>query len=158
MLSVFSALTRPSPRHVGHGSATTVPSPAHVGHEDTVRSWPNSDCTCRRTSPLPPQVPQVLAFVPGLAPLPPHVAQGSSVLRRTDFVVPVATSSSVRRRVTFRSGPRRCSRCVRSPPPNRASKPPRFPKSRMKTLSASERSKCEKPDAPPPLPRRPASP
>src|SRR6266576_2825806 len=135
----------------------TVPSPAHVGHGDTVRNCPKSDCACRRTSPLPPQVPHLTGCVPGLAPAPAQSGHGSRLLIRTVLVLPVATSASVSLRLTLMSCPRRRSR--RSPPPNRLSNAPPVPpspKSRMNTISASERSKCTEPKpAPPPPPPPP---
>ena len=79
-MTVFSARTRPSPRHTSHGSSTTTPSPAQVGHGETLTNWPNMLRAARRTSPLPPQVEQVDGLVPGLAPLPSHVAQRSGAL------------------------------------------------------------------------------
>src|SRR5436190_24341498 len=132
----------------------TVPSPAHVGHGDTVRNCPKSDCACRRTSPLPPQVPHLTGCVPGLAPAPAHSGHGSRLLIRTVLLLPVATSASVSLRLTLMSCPRRRSR---RPPPKRSSNPtPPNPKSRMNTERASERSKCiePKPAPPPPPPPR----
>src|SRR5207245_61984 len=73
------------------------------------------------------------------------------------FVVPAATSARVSLRVTFRSAPR-CRSRARSPPPKIASNPPRFPKSRMKMLSASDRSNGVKPNPPPPAPPPPPPP
>src|SRR2546423_1373306 len=51
---VFSARTRPSPWHLGHGWRITLPSPAQPGHGDTDTNWPNTDRAARRTSPVPP--------------------------------------------------------------------------------------------------------
>src|SRR5882762_11777087 len=135
----------------------TVPSPAHVGQGETVRNCPNNEFAWRRTSPTPPQVPHCTGFDPGLAPVPAHSGQDSRLLIRTVLVVPVATSASVSFRPTLMSCPRRRSRLC--PPPNRFSKPPLplIPKSRIKTIRASERSKCIelKPPPPPPPPPPP---
>src|SRR3954454_23081962 len=60
----------PLPLHVGHGSSMTVPLPWHCEHgvEIENRPWP-----CDST-PRPWQRGQVLGLVPGLAPVPWHVA------------------------------------------------------------------------------------
>src|SRR5206468_3698134 len=109
---------------------------------------------------VPPHVAHVVGRAPSWAPVPPHAVQRSKVRRRTVFAAPFATSSSVSSSVTLTSCPRWRSRRARSPPPKKASNPPRPPKSRMKMLSASERSKCAKPNPPPaaPAPRTPATP
>src|SRR2546428_13201422 len=141
---VFSLFTRPSPPQRSQGLWTTLPSPAQVGQGERVRNWPKSDCAWRRTSPAPPHVPHCTGCVPGLAPLPEHSGQDSRLLMRTVLVVPVATSASVSFRPTLMSCPRR--RSPRCPPPKMLSKPPPppppRPKSLMKTISASDRSKC----------------
>src|SRR5207302_1437144 len=98
-----------------------------------------------------------IARRPAATPAPPHAVQRSSVRTRTVFVVPAATSASVSLSVTFRSAPR-CRSRARSPPPKIASNPPRLPKSRMKMLSASDRSKCVKPNPPSPPPPAPPAP
>src|SRR5256885_2261963 len=48
---VFSARTRPSPWHLGHGCRITLPSPAQPGHGDPDTNWPNPDRAARRTPP-----------------------------------------------------------------------------------------------------------
>src|SRR6266550_1065988 len=133
-----------------------VPSPAQVGQGDTVRNCPNSDWAWWRTSPLPPHVRHFTGSVPGFAPVPLHSGHGSRLLIRTVFVVPLATSASVSFRPTLMSCPRRRSR--RWPPPNSVSKPPPRPKSRMNTLSASDKSKCTELNPAPPPPAPPPQP
>src|SRR5881397_217159 len=159
---VFSPFTRPSPPQRWHGLGMTVPSPAHVGQGETARNCPKSDCAWWRTSPLPPHVAHLTGSVPGLAPVPLHSGHGSRLLIRTVLVVPLATSASVSFSPTLMSCPRRGSRPppLRTPPPNRFSNalapppaPPR-PKSRMNTISASERSKCIELNPPPGAPPR----
>ena len=41
----------------------TVPSPAQAGHGETETNWPNMDRAARRTSPVPPHVPQVVLLL-----------------------------------------------------------------------------------------------
>src|SRR3989475_4519536 len=74
----------------------------------------------RRTSPVPAQVPQLVALEPGAAPVPPHAVQRSSVRTFTFLVVPLATSARLSFSVTLRSWPRWCSRRARSEPPKRS--------------------------------------
>src|SRR5205823_14960935 len=158
--TVSSARTRPSPWHLAQGWAITLPSPAQVGQGDTDTNCPNMERAARRTSPDPPHVPQVVGREPRAAPLPPHSAQRSYVRTLSFLVVPLATSARSSLSVTLRSWPR-CSSGRPRPPPNSASKPPSPPKSRMNTLSASDRSKCANPKSPAPAPaprRRPAAP
>src|SRR5438309_1054833 len=133
------------------------PLAPHAGQGATETNGPNIERAWRRTSPVPPHVPQAVGRVPSLAPAPPHAVQRSSVRTRTVFVVPAATSASVSLSVTFRSAPR-CRSRARSPPPKIASNPPRLPKSRMKMLSASDRSKWVKPNPPSPPPPPPPAP
>ena len=87
-VAVFSPRTRPSPRQTSQVSAITTPSPAQVGHGETDTNCPNMLRAARRTSPLPPQVVQVVGLVPGLAPLPLQTVQRSGALNRTVFLMP----------------------------------------------------------------------
>src|SRR5215469_12707564 len=96
IVTVFSARTRPSPRHFLHGVETTVPSPPQVGHGATLTNWPKNERCARRTSPLPPQVAQRWGVVPGSAPLPLHLSHASSSLSVSVLSIPDATSASVR--------------------------------------------------------------
>src|SRR5437773_1536397 len=129
-----------------------------LGHGETDTNWPNIERAARRTSPVPLQAAQVVGRAPSCPPVPLHAVQRSKVRSRTVLTAPFATSSSVSSSVTFRSWPRWRSRRARSPPPKKASNPPSPPKSRMKMLSASERSKCAKSNPPAAPPRTPATP
>ena len=69
------------------------PSPAQVGHGDTETNWPNMLRAARRTSPLPPQVEQVVGLRARLgAAAAEQLEQRSRVLSLTVFLTPVATS------------------------------------------------------------------
>ena len=50
-----------------------VPAPLHAGQV----CWIEKKPCCMRTWPAPPQVPQAVGEVPGLAPLPPQLPQPS---------------------------------------------------------------------------------
>src|SRR3990170_2278318 len=132
----WSPRCRPSPRHARQGDAMDTPSPRQVGHGATLANGPKNDRCDSRTSPCPPHVAHRVALVPGSAPVPSHRAHGSSNLALTVLVTPLATSASVSRMSILTSAPVGGPACVRPPPPNRSPKP----KSRMKMLSASDRS------------------
>src|SRR5687768_2050183 len=100
---VWSPRPRPSPRHFLHGALMTTPSPEQVGHGTTETNCPKKERCARRTSPPPLQVRQVAGVVPGSAPLPSHLSQGSSSFTENVRVTPVATSSSVSSTVIFTS-------------------------------------------------------
>ena len=59
-------LTRPAPSQLLQGSAMKRPVPWHLWQV----CWIEKKPCCSRTWPEPPQVGQVLGWVPGLAPLP----------------------------------------------------------------------------------------
>ena len=65
-------MTRPSPRHVGHGVTTTWPSPPQRGHGRVVTIWPSRLWRTRCTWPEPLQSAHVTGWVPAPAPLPPQ--------------------------------------------------------------------------------------
>jgi hypothetical protein len=89
--SVFCFLIRPWPWQAMQGSGMTLPAPRQVGQVC---------CTLKKpwriwTAPAPAQVPQVLTWVPGLAPDPWQVSQDSQLGMRIWASLPRAASSSV---------------------------------------------------------------
>ena len=88
--SVLCFLMRPAPWQAVQGSGITLPVPWQVGQVCWIEKKP---CDTR-TSPRPLQLPQVLACVPGLAPVPLQVSQDSIVGTRIFASVPRAASSS----------------------------------------------------------------
>src|SRR3546814_6610553 len=101
--SVLFLRVRPTPSHAAHGSVISLPEPWHVGHV----CWTLKNPCCIRTAPLPPQVWQVLALVPGLAPEPWQVSQVSQLGTRISVSKPAAACSRLISSVYFRSAPRR---------------------------------------------------
>ena len=89
--STLFFLTRPAPLQVVQGSGITLPLPRQVGQVCWIEKKP---CDMR-TLPAPPQVPQVLALVPGLAPEPEQVSQVSQLGTRISVAKPSAACSSV---------------------------------------------------------------
>jgi hypothetical protein len=89
--SVFCFLTRPAPPQSRQGSGMILPLPWHFGQV----CWIEKKPCCMRTWPWPPQVGQVLGWVPGLAPLPWQVPHSSTAGMRIVFSAPRAASSSV---------------------------------------------------------------
>src|SRR3954462_10553109 len=75
----FISRRRPWPWQVGHGSSITVPEPPQREHGRVIENspWP-SDST-----PRPWQTGQTLGEVPGRAPVPRHVGQGTCVFTAT---------------------------------------------------------------------------
>ena len=61
---VCSTVTRPSPRHVGHGVTMTWPSPPQRGHGPDVTIWPSRLWRTRCTCPEPLQSAHVTGCVP----------------------------------------------------------------------------------------------
>ena len=64
----------------------------------TLIIWPSIVWRTERTSPRPSHCGQVVAFVPGLAPVPPQVAQRSRTGNSISVSRPRIASSNVRRR------------------------------------------------------------
>ena len=93
--SVLCFFTRPAPWQLPHGLAIIFPEPWQVGHVCCTEKNP---CDMR-TAPWPAQVEQVLGWVPGLAPEPPHDSHDSIVGMRILSSVPRAACSSVTSRL-----------------------------------------------------------
>src|SRR5664280_3892639 len=74
--SVRSRVTRPAPPQRSHGLSIVTPRPPQVGQ---VRSMAKKPCWAR-TRPWPAQVLQVVGLEPVLAPEPPHVSHGLSIV------------------------------------------------------------------------------
>jgi len=118
-------LTHAPPEGVGDG-----PDPPHRGHGLEVTIWPSRDCRTRRSSPVPWQVVQVTAVVPGLAPDPEQVSQVIAARTVTSFSAPSTASWNSRssRASTFSpGGGPACLACPRpangpAAPPKKASK------------------------------------
>ena len=89
--SVFCFLMRPAPLQVVQGSGMILPLPWQCGQVCWMLKKPWRRCTV----PLPLHVVQVLALVPGLAPLPLQVSQPSQLGTRICVSRPLAASSSV---------------------------------------------------------------
>jgi len=70
-----SSIRRPWPLQSAQGVGISCPDPPQRGHGLEVTIWPSRDCRTRRSSPVPWQVVQVTAVVPGLAPEPEQVSQ-----------------------------------------------------------------------------------
>jgi len=88
--SVFWRLILPAPLQLVQGSGMILPLPRQCGQVCWMLKKP-----CRRcTVPLPLQLGQVLALVPGLAPLPWQVSQVSQLGMRICVSLPPAASSS----------------------------------------------------------------
>ena len=79
-----SRRTWPAPWQARQGSAITLPAPPQRGQ---VRSTAKKPWVAR-TRPAPPQVWQVVAWVPGLAPEPSHTSQVWAVAARTSTSAP----------------------------------------------------------------------
>ena len=80
-----SSVTRPWPAHLVQGSVMVWPRPWQVGQ---VRSTEKKPCAAR-TLPAPPQVEQVVGWVPGLAPEPEQASQVIEVGTLICAVLPV---------------------------------------------------------------------
>lgn len=89
--SVFWRLILPAPLQLVQGSGMILPVPWQWGQVCCTLKKPWRMCTV----PEPPQVPQVLALVPGFAPVPPQVSQLSQLGTRICVSLPLAASSSV---------------------------------------------------------------
>ena len=89
--SVFCFLSLPWPEQVVQGSGMILPVPRQCGQVCCTLKKPWRICTV----PLPVQVVQVLALVPGLAPLPWQVSQLSHEGMRICASLPRAASSRV---------------------------------------------------------------
>ena len=88
--SVRSRVMRPWPPQLPQGSEITWPLPWQVGQ---VRSTVKKPCEAL-TAPAPPQVPQVLGAVPGLAPVPLQTSQAVAVGTRIFMLVLVMSPGS----------------------------------------------------------------
>src|SRR5208283_1991791 len=98
-------LSRPLPRHLGHGSVMMRPSPRHFGHAVILVKRPKTlDLTCL-IWPLPLQAEQRSGEVPVLLRVPWHSVQYSFRTTVTSFSQPKAASSSVRLTFTCRVVP-----------------------------------------------------
>src|SRR3989344_2507565 len=86
--NVFCFLSLPWPWQVVHGSGMILPVPRQCGQVCCTLKKPWRICTV----PAPWQVPQVLALVPGLAPLPWQVAPLSPGGRRSGASLPRAAA------------------------------------------------------------------
>ena len=89
--SVFCFLILPAPLQAVQGSGMILPLPWQCGQACWMLKKPWRMCTL----PAPLQVVQVLALVPGLAPLPLQVSQLSQLGTRICVSLPKAASSSV---------------------------------------------------------------
>ena len=89
--SVLCFWIRPLPPQVVQGSGMILPLPWQCGQVCWMLKKPWRRCTV----PEPWQVVQVLALVPGLAPLPWQVSQSSQDGMRICASLPRAASSSV---------------------------------------------------------------
>ena len=92
---VCSAVTRPSPRHVGHGVTTTWPRPPQRGHGPLVTIWPSRLWRTRCTWPDPLQSAHVTGSVPAPAPDPPQSPQRCGSFSVTGIVAPKIACSNV---------------------------------------------------------------
>ena len=72
-VSVRRVRTRPSPPQVAHGCGMTVPKPWQAGHGRDETTWPRNVRCTDWTSPRPPQMSQVVGWVPGAVPAPEQV-------------------------------------------------------------------------------------
>ena len=88
---VFCFLTLPWPWQVTHGSGMILPVPRQCGQVCCTLKKPWRICTW----PWPWQVAQVLAVVPGLAPVPWQVSHSSQLGMRNCESLPLAASSRV---------------------------------------------------------------
>ena len=100
------AAVRPSPAQLSHGSAMISPAPPQRGHGAAVTIWPSSDWRTRRTWPAPPHSPQVVATVPGVAPVASQSSQATAVRTSTLCCAPNTASVNSRSVTASRSGPR----------------------------------------------------
>ncbi len=103
--SVRFRSVRPSPLHVSHGVSTILPSPRQRGHALTLTICPSIVWRTLRTSPRPSHCGQVVASVPGAAPVPVHVSHRPSARNSISFSVPLTASSNVMRMSYRRSEP-----------------------------------------------------
>ena len=92
--SVRSSTDRPDPSQSRQGRSTTRPAPPQPGQVCERTNSPNAvrETCCRW--PRPPQVAQTTGSVPGSAPLPRQVAQGTVTGIETSRLTPVAASAS----------------------------------------------------------------
>ena len=121
----------------------TSPSPPHVGHALTETNCPNTLRAARRTSPAPPQVGQRCGLVPAFAPEPLHLPQRSRVLSFTVFLTPVCHlgEREPHRDPDVLAAARLAGGALPARPAEHLTRTRRMPpKSRMKMLSASDRS------------------
>ena len=72
-----------------------LPLPPQSGHVCTLRTVPKNDCCVNTTCPLPPHLGHICGVVPGLAPVPLQVGQGSLRLRVISFSTPNTASRNV---------------------------------------------------------------
>src|SRR3954451_8966173 len=149
----LTVLVAPVPAHVGHGSSMTVPEPPQRVHgcEIENRPWP-----CDST-PRPWQRGHVFGAVPGLAPVPWHVAHSCETGTcsgtwppRTDCSKLIETSASRSRPRSWRGPRRACPRGAPAPPPLAA-----LPN---RSRRMSPKPPASKPPENPPLPAPPAPP
>ena len=100
--SVFCFFTLPAPLQVVQGSGMMRPLPWQCGQVCWMLKKPWRRCTV----PVPLQVVQVFALVPGLAPVPWQVSQASQLGMRICVSLPCAASSSEISIAYDRSAPR----------------------------------------------------
>ena len=135
----------PAPRHSGHFSFIIFPLPRQSGHTVSVCIMPKMDCCVEMMRPVPLHFEQVCGVLPGFAPFPPQVGQGSRRFRSICFSQPNTASSNVMLTAVLtlapRIGPFEALLEDRRPPPNRS--PNRSPK--MSLMSAPLKSKPPKP-------------
>ena len=108
---------RPRPRQAVHGVSMRAPRPRQAGQVEVCTNWPNEVCETCWTCPAPPQVGQVVADVPGSAPLPWQRSHAATVSTSTSRVTPNAASTRVSSTAAAASPPRDGRRDV----PNRSS-------------------------------------
>ena len=94
---------RPDPRQTEHGSSMKTPRPRHTVQGSAKAKPP----ALRAVWPAPSQAGHTRGTVPGLAPVPWHVLQAASVLKRSGTVTPSSASSNESVSSLSRSPPRR---------------------------------------------------
>src|SRR3954447_6960125 len=139
---------RPEPPQVGQGSSMIWPEPPHCEQGWLIenRPWPWF------STPRPSQRGQVVGEVPGLAPLPWHVAHRAALGTVTLIWAPLIAWSKLSGTSVSRSRPRTCWAW---PPRPRLNMPPRMsPKSKPPKLPAWPAPAPAPKGLPPPKPAK----
>src|SRR3954471_16425750 len=95
-------MVRPDPAQVSHGFSLTWPRPPHRGHGWLIEKKPWLSVSM----PRPPHRGQTVGEAPGLAPLPPQVAQVACFGTVTETSTPSIACSNDKRTSVSRSRPR----------------------------------------------------